>query len=226
MTTESTESTPSKQPFFRAHTELIVAILLGLVSIATAYATFQAALWDGNMTKAYTAGSNYQTEAESLYLEANQQYVQDSQLLSRLTELQVDIAAGVPGAQDKYDTLYFQYVSPDLEAAILWSEEQNAADPEFWYDPQANEDYQNALFAPYAEAKETGLATIAEGDVANGYSDRLTLNTVLMAISLFLLGVAAVTRNHRTTVILGGVATAIFVTAVVLTAFIPFTGLG
>jgi hypothetical protein len=222
----TTESAPSKQSFFRSHTELIVAILLGLVSIATAYATFQAALWDGNMTKAYTAGSNYQTEAESLYLEANQQYVQDSQLLSRLTELQLDIAAGVPGAQDKYDTLYFQYVSPELETAIQWSEEQIAADPEFWYDPQANEDYQDALFGPYAEAKETGLATIAEGDVANNYSDRLTLNTVLMAISLFLLGVAAVTRNHRTTVILGGVATVIFVTAVVLTLFIPFTGLG
>lgn len=222
----TTESAPSKQSLFRSHTELIVAILLGLVSIATAYATFQAALWDGNMTKAYTAGSNYQTEAESLYLEANQQYVQDSQLLSRLTELQLDIAAGVPGAQDKYDTLYFQYVSPELETAIQWSEEQIAADPEFWYDPQANEDYQDALFGPYAEAKETGLATIAEGDVANNYSDRLTLNTVLMAISLFLLGVAAVTRNHRTTVILGGVATVIFVTAVVLTLFIPFTGLG
>lgn len=220
------ESTTERPNFLRRHTELIVAILLGLVSIATAYATFQAALWDGNMTKAYTTGSNYQTEAESLYLEANQQYVQDGQLLSRLTELQLDIAAGVPGAQDKYDTLAFQYVSPELQAAIDWADEQNAADPEFWYDPLANEDYQAALFGPYAEAKDAGLATIAEGDIANNYSDRLTLNTVLMALSLFLLGVAAVTRNHRTTFILGGVATVIFLAALVLTMFIPFTGIG
>ena len=216
----------SKQSFIHKHIELIVAILLGLVSIATAYATFQSALWDGNMTKAYTAGSNYQTEAESLYLEANQQYVQDGQLLSRLTELQLDIAAGVPGAQEKYDTLVFQYVSPELQSAIDWADEQNAADPDFWYDPQANEDYQAALFGDYAEKKDLGEQTIAEGDVANNLSDRLTLNTVLMAISLFLLGVAAVTRSHRTTLILGGVATGIFLVALVLTLFIPFTGIG
>lgn len=220
------DSAPENPSFLRRHTELIVAILLGLVSIATAYATFQAALWDGNMTKAYTAGSNYQTEAESLYLEANQQYVQDGQLLSRLTELQLDIAAGVPGAQEKYDTLVFQYVSPELQAAIDWADEQNAADPEFWYNPQANDDYQAALFGDYAEKKDLGEQTIAEGDVANNLSDRLTLNTVLMAISLFLLGVAAVTRSHRTTLILGGVATGIFLVALVLTLFIPFTGIG
>lgn len=220
------ENTPAPTSFLRRHTELIVAILLGLVSIATAYATFQAALWDGNMTKAYTSGSNLQTEAESVYLEANQQFVQDGQLLVRLTELQLDIDAGVAGAQDKFDTLYFQYVSRELESAIKGAQEQNEADPDFWYDPQSDEDYQAALFGPYAELKEQGDATIADGDLANNYSDRLTLNTVLMAISLFLLGVAAVVRSHRTTWILGGVATAIFLVAVVLTAFVPFVAIG
>ncbi|MDO7880904.1 hypothetical protein [Antiquaquibacter soli] len=217
---------PEKQSFLHTHIELIVAVLLGLVSIAVAYATFQGALWDGKMTQQYTIGSNLSTEAESLYLEANQQYVQDGQLLSRLTELELDAAAGVPGAQEKYDTLVFQYVSPELQAAIDWADEQNEADPEFWYDPQSNEDYQAALFGSYAETKDQATATIADGDVANTHSDNLTLYTVLMAISLFLLGVAAVVRNQRTTIMLAGVATVIFVVCLVLTLMIPFIGIG
>ena len=37
--------------------ELVIAVLLGLVSIATAYASFQAALYDSQMAGAYTKGS-------------------------------------------------------------------------------------------------------------------------------------------------------------------------
>lgn len=217
---------PENPPFLRRHIELIVAILLGLVSIAVAYATFQGALWDGKMTQAYSEGTRQSTEAESLYLEANQQYVQDGALLSRLTELELDIAAGVTGAQEKYDTLVFQYVSAELQTAIDWAAAENEADPEFWYDPQSNDNYQATLFGAYAEKSDESIATIAAGDEANGYSDRLTLNTVLMAVSLFLLGVAAVTRNHRTTVILSSVGGAIFVVALVLTLMVPFISLG
>jgi len=211
------------------HLEVLIAILLGLVSIVTAYASFQSALYDGQMTQKYTIGSNLATEAESLYLEGNQQYVQDAQLYDRLTDLQLDIANPDPAiseaAQIKYDTIYFQSVSDEFDAAIQWADAQNEADPDLWYSPLNNEDYQNSLFSGYQESKDQADATIAEGDVANGLSDRLTLNTVLMAISLFLLGVAAVVRQTKVKIILGAVAMAIFLTAAVLTAFIPFVGL-
>ena len=66
---------------------------------------------------------------------------------------------------------------------------------------------------------------VGQGDVFNSLSDRLTLNTVLMAISLFLLGVAALVRQLRVQIILVGTSLVIFVVAVVLTAVIPFVGL-
>ncbi|MEQ1736669.1 MAG: hypothetical protein ABL886_09760 [Rhodoglobus sp.] len=228
--TETPAATSAATPGFLARNlEIFIAVLLGLVSISTAYASFQSALYDGQMTQKYTIGSNMATEAESLYLEGNQQYVQDAQLFDRLTDLLLDgenpdptIAAT---ALEKYDVIYFQSVSDEFDAAIAWADEQNAADPEFWYSPLNNDDYLNYLFGNYYDAKDLADATIAEGDIANGLSDRLTLNTVLMAISLFLLGVAAVVRQTRVKVILGSVAIAIFVTAAMLTAFIPFIGL-
>jgi len=227
LSSDAPSTTP--QTFINRHLELIIAILLGLVSIVTAYASFQSALYDGQMTQKYTIGSNLATEAESLYLEGNQQYVQDAQLYDRLTDLQLDIANPDPAisaaAQIKYDTIYFQSVSDEFDAAIKWADAQNEADPELWYSPLNNEDYQNFLFSGYQDAKDTADTTIAEGDVANGLSDRLTLNTVLMAISLFLLGVAAVVRQTKVKLILGVVASVIFLTAATLTAFIPFIGL-
>ncbi|NYF08916.1 hypothetical protein HDC94_000072 [Leifsonia sp. AK011] len=229
MTEPATPSTPTRS-LFNDRLELIVAILLGLVSIATAYASFQSALYDGKMTQNYTIGSNKATEAESLYLEGNQQYVQDSQLINQLTDLSIDSESSDPAiaasAQAKYDTIYFQSVSPELESAIQWADAQNEADPELWYSPLDNEDYLDHLFGGYQDLKAEADAVIQEGDGFNDLSDRLTLNTVLMAIALFLLGVAAVVRATRTKLILGGVAVAIFLTAAILTAFIPFVGLG
>lgn len=221
--------TAGRISFIHQHLELIIAVLLGLVAIVTAYASFQSSLYDGKMTQAYTIGSNLSTEAESLYLEGNQQYVQDAQLYDRLTDLALDAQNPDPAiataAQDKYDVIYFQSVSEEFGAAIEWADAQNAADPEFYYSPLDNEDYQAFLFGTYAEKKDLADTTIAEGDEANGLSDRLTLNTVLMAVSLFLLGVAAVVRQNSVKVVLVVVGMVIFLTAAVLTAFIPFIGL-
>lgn len=219
-----------KQSFIHKHIELIVAILLGLVAIVTAYASFQSSLYDGNMTQSYTTGSNLATEAESIYLEANQQYVQDAQLYDRLTDLALDAANPDPAiataAQEKYDLIYFQSVSAEFDAAIQWAAAENEADPELYYSPLDNEDYQDFLFSSYYEMKDEAKAIIAKGDEANTLSDKLTLNTVLMAVSLFLLGVAAVIQKPSTRIILAGVATAIFVTAAILTAMIPMLWVG
>jgi len=215
---------------FRSDFELFIVLLLGIVSVATAYTSFQSALYDSQMAGAYTRGQNAQTEAESLYLEANQQYILDVQTWARLTELTTDMDSADPvlaaAASEKFDSIYFVSVNEDFEAAIGWSNEQNDADPDNYTSPFDSEDYQDALFGAWAEEDDRSEALIREGDVYNGYSDRLTLNTVLMAITLFLLGVAAVVRRRQTQWILVGFGSAIFVVAAVLTVVVPFVGLG
>ncbi len=230
MTAETNEgsSRPRRNLLFR-NLELVIAVLLGFVSIATAYASFQAALYDSQMAGAYTKGSNLATEAESLYLEGNQQFIQDAQLWNRLSELtiesnsaDVDFAAA---AAAKIDTLTFMSVSEEFGAAIAFADEQNAADPEFYYSPLDDEDYQDFLYSGWADTKEEATALVADGDEYNSLSDRLTLNTVLMSISLFLLGISALVRQFRVQIILMGTAIVIFVSAVALTVAIPFIGL-
>jgi len=212
--------------FFR-HTELTIVILLGLASIITAYASFQSSLFDGEVARLNTEASVLSSEAESLYLEANQQYVQDGQIFDRLTELQIEAASDDPTiaaiAAEKIEVLTFQSVSDDFAAAMAWAEAENAADPEFFSHPQISEDYQAALFGPYAETKDRATAALQKSAIYNDLGDRLTLNTVLLAISLFLLGIAAILRTRRVQLILAGTATAIVLVATVLTVIVVTT---
>jgi hypothetical protein len=208
-----------------SNVELLTAILLGIVSVTTAYASFQASLYDGETAKQFTAGQNSQTEAESLYLEANQQYIRDVQLWDKMTELQIEIdnvPAQAAASQLKYDTLLFTSVSEDLNAAIVWSAEQNAANPDVFTSPFDSEDYQNALYGAWAEEDDKSIAAFAAGDRADAHGDVLTLTTVLMAISLFLLGVAAVARQLRVQLILIAVSMVIYVVSLVMTMGEPF----
>lgn len=215
-------------PFFD-DLQLLIVILLGIVSLATAYASFQAALYGGIQASAYSKGGAQQTEAESLYLEANQQYLQDAQILTRMTELSIEMDSSDPViaelASAKFDSLIFQAVSPDLQAAIDWSVVENDANPDVYVSPQDSEDYQYALFGAWADLDDESAAQLAKGDEANGLGDRLTLNTVLMAVALFLLGIAAVLRNRQAQWVLIGVGSGIFLLAFVLTLGVPFVWL-
>ena len=206
--------------------ELVIAILLGIVSIATAYASFQAALYGGAGATAYAVGGNLSTEAESLYLEGNQQYQQDNALWDNLTLLTIDINGTDPDAaalaQEKYDTLVFQSVSEDFQGAIDRATAENEADPEFYTSPLDDEDYQNSLFADYGETKDKAVAKVKQGDDLGAEGDKLTLYTVLMSISLFLLGVAALVRQARTQFVLIGTAVVIFGVSAALALLIPY----
>jgi hypothetical protein len=166
-----------------------------------------------------------------MYLEANQQYVQDSQTLLRLFELNIEIQSGDSAtaalAQAKADAIYTSSVSETFAGAIAAADEANAASPDTPYiSAQDDETYLAELFDPYQEQAAAAAEKIIAGDLANGLSDQLTLYTVLMALSLFLLGIAAVMKKFGTQFLIIGIAMVIFTFSAVLTATVPFVALG
>ena len=219
---EKTSEKTGLRAFF-GNAELLIVILLGIVSVATAWVSFQAALYDGQTAKALSQSQSATAEVESLYLEGNQEYVQDAQTLARLTELQAQIDAGDPIAADVFDALYFVAVSEHFGAAIERADAINATDTEFYTSPLDDEEYQGVLFGAYAEKSDEAVALVAEADQLDGRGDWLTLTTVLMAISLFLLGVAAVVRSRKVQYSLIVIGSAIFVFAAAIMVTVPMT---
>lgn len=119
----------------------------------------------------------------------------------------------------------FQSVGEELAAAIEWADAENQADPSTWTSPLDNEAYLHSLFAQYEEVKAQSVEVRAEGDKANNLSDKLGLYTVLLSISLFLLGIAAAVSQRKVTLMLAGTGTAVFVVALALALQIPVMSL-
>jgi hypothetical protein len=229
MSADIPQDPSTRVPRVRERLQLLIVVLLGLVSVTTAYTSFQASMYGGLQSAAYTQGGAVQTEAESLYLEASGRYLQDAQLLTRMTELSIDMESVDPivaaSASAKFDSLVFTAFSPELQAAIDWSVDVNAANPDDYVSPQASDEYRAALFGSWAATDDRSAELFADGDRAGALGDRLTLNTVLLAVALFLLGIAAVLRNRAAQWVLVGVGMAIYVVAVALTAAVPIVGL-
>ncbi len=215
--------------WFNKHAELVVVILLGLVSVSTAYTSFQSSLYDSQMAGAYATGGTFKTEAESLYLEANQQYVQDAQTLTALDELNVEIentsGAQAALAQAKYDSVWSTSVSSVFAEAIDRANAETDSTGTY-VNPQDDQAYLDDLFGAYDAKDAESRTQLALGDEYNARGDKLTLYTVLMALSLFLLGVAAVVKVTKTRFILCAMAMVIFTIAAAMTAMIPFVGVG
>lgn len=211
------------RPRRRWNIELIIVIMLGIASVATAYASFQSSLWDSVMASSYVRGQTTKTEAESIYLEANQQYAQDAQTYSQLVILGVDALSEDPevaaNADTKITALTMTGVDEVLDAALAWSNTTGEY-------PLNSEEYLETRFGDYRSLEDQAAEMVAAGDAANANGDKLTLYTVLLAVALFLLGIAAVVASltiKRGLIIIGGAVAAV---AIIFTSLVPFTPVG
>jgi len=211
------------------HIEVITAVLLGVVSCMTAYAGFQAALYDSNMASAYSQAAVLSTQSESLYLEANQTYTQDAQIWNTLNELSIDMDSSdrdlAARAATKYSVLYGDTVTVEFDGAIQRALAASAAQGGEYVDPLNDEAYLSSLFGESGTVADQSAAKTEEGNTANALGDKLTLYTVLMTIALFLLGVSAVVARLLVKTMLIGFSVVVFVLAVVLTLMVPFVSL-
>jgi hypothetical protein len=215
--------------WFEKFSEVVIVSLLGIVSVATAYVSFQASLYDSKMFQEYSVGQSLKTEAESMYLEANQQYAQDAQTLTALDQLNVEMESSnsqiAALARKKYDALYYGGVSEVFGAAIERAWAANDKSDGAYVSPQEDKTYLEDLFGAYNEKNLAAEEQMKSGDAFNALSDKLILYTVLMALSLFLLGVAAVVAKTKTKFSISSIAMVIFVVAAFMSALVPFTGL-
>ncbi|MEO5920785.1 MAG: hypothetical protein ABIQ01_06550 [Pseudolysinimonas sp.] len=225
---ESTSSTDKKSTGSRifANVELIVVIFLGIVSVATAYTSFQSGLYGGHSDDKISQSEASGTLAESLYLEGNQQYVQDAQTVLRLAELNIDAQSADPvtaaDAAGKYDEIYFIGVSEDLDAAIQSAAALDESEPDFYHYPLDEDSYLQARFSGYEDEAAYSESLREEGNQLGAAGDQLGFYTALMAITLFLLGIAAVVRAPRMKWILIAIGMTIFTVTAIMTATIPF----
>lgn len=209
--------------------ELFIAIVLGLTAVLTAYASWQGSLYGGIQAQNYTEGNATLADGNERYNAASQLITQDMQTWNEISSLRVDQAfaesAGetdeVSRIQYKLDYLMYNNVSPDLEAAIAWADEQTD-----YASPFEMEGYVDSYYVDANTVLDSGYAKITAGNEANGHGDKQGLVTVIFAVVLFMLGIVSTFNNMRTKFVVTGISIVALVYGIITMLTIPMVTLG
>ena len=186
-------------------TEIVIAILLGIAAILTAWSTFQSAQLGGAVTAAYSEGIRLSDTASQAFNDASATDIADEALFLEFAK------ASNAGDESTADYIYSSLMSDDLAAAVDWWVEQPDS---AGYDTPFVEDNPNWSTTAYDDAAAIDAdaqAKFDEATVKDGQGSDFDVLSIIIAISLFLFGVASLVRQERIKIGLGAIGAVILV---------------
>ena len=204
--------------------EVVIAVMLGITAVLTAWAAWQSSLYGGNQASNYAQGTAQIADANSLYNEADQLLVQDMDIWNRITDLRIELEyatannneADMERYQWKLDQIMYDNVSDTFAQAIDWADAQTD-----YASPFDQEGYTESYYVDADATYDEGYGKLDEGDKNNHLGDILGLVTVIFAVVLFLLGIANSFKNSTTKFAVVAVSVAAFVVSVIIMVGIP-----
>jgi hypothetical protein len=164
--------------------EIFEALLLAVVTIATAWSGYQAARWDGRNALLYG-------EASKQRLFASRQSTTSGQyLLYNASTFNAWGAAKVAG-DSKLQAFYVKRFTPDYRVAFdAWLKTNPGTNPKAPPGPSYMPQYHNAAAAKSAKFDALATRTFQEGSDARDTADKYVRTTVFLASILFLIALS------------------------------------
>lgn len=159
--------------------EVVSTVILALAALCTAWAGYQASLWDGRQSTLYEEASALRT------LSADRDSEADEYRLADLGVFENYVDARLSG-DDELASFYRMRFRPEFQTAFdAWLRldpwDSDTAPPS----PLAMPEYSLAAEEEANVLADQAEAAFAEGQSANDHSDTFTLGTVLFAMALF-----------------------------------------
>lgn len=188
--------------------EITIVLMLGIISVITAWAGVQSSLHDGNSDKSLSAYMGGLGESNNMYLTSELKYRTDMVVwVDKQTILNRggDINAGYSSGSPELFELAIPYLIENPESQLAECKS-----------------YMDELYLPPQKALEDAIKYLDEHKVSNIYSDRLQMLTALLAVALFMLGITSVIRQEKLqfVIVLGAIFIAVFSIATLLS--VPF----
>ena len=195
--------------------ELITAVLIAVVIVATAWSAYQATLWGGIQTFLLRDSNSASRQSSLKTMQQGQ-----SSTIDALTF--IEYVNAVNNNDTKHSQFYFDRFRPEMKVAVqAWLETNPFENPNAPPHPFAMKEY-NTTFAAEAEqfAKEAE-SKLEEAQQANRTSDNYVLLTVIYASVLFVGSIITKfsSRQLRLIVLIAGLV--IFSVATVMLASMP-----
>ena len=206
MTTEQEAAPSADQDPRSKRIEIWIAALLGIVAVITAFATYKAVLEDGDTLANFNEGVRINDDATASDTEGTQQYTTDQAIYLEFVKAEQEGDSDLAG--------YFRETlfSPELEESVKWVEEgdKDAVSPF-----QEDSPYTRPEWAKAEDLRKQTRTKFAIAGQHDEDGDKYVLATVILSISLFLLGIAGVNRQFRVQRALMAVASVVLVVGLV-----------
>lgn len=163
--------------------EILEAILLAIVAVATALSGYQAALWDGESAKEYATSSRLRSESVQKHLESNQVVAYNADTLNAW--LQASVAE-----DEELQKVLERRFTPEYEVAFeAWIAEDPLTNANAPAGPRFMPEYEDPILE---EAEELGKEASHAFDLGVEYrktGERYVRVTVILAAVLFLIAI-------------------------------------
>ena len=188
--------------------EISTVVMLGVISVITAWAGVQSSLHDEVSDHALSVYMEGLSESSNMYLTSELKYRTDMIVWAdKQTTLSRggDISAGYSAGSAEL----FELAMP----CLIEKPESQLADCK---------SYMDELYVPQQEAFDRANLSLQESEVSGEYHDRLQMLTALLAVALFMLGITSVIRQEKLkfAIVLGAVFIAVLSVAII--SRIPF----
>jgi hypothetical protein len=195
--------------------DLLSAIVLGVSALATAYASYQAELWDGEQAAHYTDANALRTEASKVSLQAGQ--LQGADLMAFGAYL-----SAYSGNEEALKQFYVQRFRPEFKRVFdTWMESRPLQNPDAAPTPFALPDYDLKEREHASDLEQQAQEKFAAGEDANDKGDKFVLATVILANALFFGGINQLPHSILVRKILLGLAGAFCIVGVAYIALLP-----
>lgn len=202
------EGSSEKEKRQRNIMDLSSAVVLGVAALATAYASYQAELWDGEQAALYTQANALRVEASKVSLQAGQ--LEGADLMSFGAYL-----SAFSANKEKLTDFYVQRFRPEFRRVFdIWMESRPLLNPDAAPTPFALPEYELTERRAAEELERQAHERFAAGEDANSQGDKFVLATVILANALFFGGINQLPHSLMIRRILLGLAGAFCVAGV------------
>jgi hypothetical protein len=195
--------------------EILEAILLAFVAIATAFSGFQAAKWDGVSGRDYATASRLRVQAEQASLTSNQLLIYNSGTLDSWLQAHTS-------GDTKLAAILARRFTPNYQVAFkAWLKTDPLTNPKAPVGPRFMPQYKDPLAAQSSALSAQSTQAYGHGVAGRDTADKYVRLTVILAAVLFLVAVGQRFRVRGVRLAVLGIAGALIAYSLVLLIIYP-----
>jgi hypothetical protein len=196
--------------------ELMFATTLGLAALASAWSSYQSALWGGIQTFRIADANILSRKVTQSALVGNQYRTVDALLFSQYAGA---VSRGDPKLADFLISRFRPEMKKATEAWLATRPMQNLSAPPT---PFTMKEYSMTAESDLLELRASEEKAFTEARAANATSDAYTQLTVFFGIVMFLSGISSAFGAHRLKIIVLALADLVLVGSLVMLIHLPF----